>query len=1806
MDYFWIMKACNTMVKRYSAILVLITLFIQIHILKAADYYWIGGNGDWSEISHWATSSGGVVTYSQTPTANDNVIFDQNSFTGPGQIVTINSGIAFCNNITFTNLSFNPTFRGNGGVILNVYGSFLLSGSMTWNFSGDIVFASADIGNSVNFINHPAAGSVRFDGTGSWTIQSTLKVVDRLEIVRGTVNFGAALVTAAFFISDNTNNRTVNFQSASINLTGTSNIINPFWYGDPNNIYTIKINAVNWVSTADNGLIDLDAQITHIFMTGTAVVNLPAVTISNNSGRTVWINESLNSSIIINGNLEIRHDANIQTGLSAEEFRLSPGKLYELLGGATFNFTALSASGDCANLINLLANPVGMAARVNFSEAFSAEYLILRDIHANGVSSTALNSINLGNNMGWTIVDKAIDTFYWTGRNGIWNNPSNWSLSSGGPAAGCIPTLADNVVFDNNSFTATGQFAQIYNDIAYCRDMIWTNIVMGSGLSGNEDDRIFINGNLNFTPSMTNNFLGEIFMVGSGNLEINTSGIEIRNHLYLNNPAGSWRLENDLYVQKALFFVSGGFNTNSYSIDLNRFISENSTVRNLQLNSSAIYIRDRNFRSGELYFWSDNLALDAGTSHIIFGNGGSGVFNLFGAQSLRFFDLSFLNHQGNLYASSTVFPPMTYYFNNVMFEGEGYISGLIDLELLSLNGGNEYIIDHGTKIRLRNLATNSNCNGLVSINTSYYVSRVERPEIEFMALELIVGVSLKNINATGVTPVLAFQSIDRGGNSGFSFMMGRTPRTLYWVGNSGSWFDTQHWSLTSGGAGGECIPTELDDVIIDNNSFNITNGFIDGGSINLPTIFCKNFLYDKSGMNTFYMSFRQMNIHGDYRLNYPISNNISFLVFSGETQDQEIFCQDTDLNYLYIKTGTKVTTRTDVNALALAVFDGVFDSDGNDMDLRTNCILGNGIDEIKPEIFFRDSKLNIHGRSFSFNESLLIHNSAIVHADSSYIQLDNLVSGVEIRSSQTSFGIIEGVRNDQFNVLTYAEIPIRKLILTGNGNFQSQIFNTQGLLNADTLILTSGKSYVFQSTRVHRVNKFLKARGNNCNPISIRASVTDQKAIIQMPASASIDADFVQMRDIRGVGGAVFNAGPYSTNVALSNENWIFPGIGSIDETVGFLGEDRFLCPGQASVLLDANNFTIDEVYMWSTGNTGPDIMVSSPGEYSVTVTFGNNCVVVDTIRIVNADNPGTLLPADTTLCNSSQFIITPLVRPAGSIIEWSDGSQADQLTVSQSGEFTVNMTAQGCSFTDSIRVVFVQTSAFTLGSDRFACDGDIVILTVDYPGGNFLWNTGSTQNSINVNTAGVYSIRVDDGPCILRDTVSITFSQVPVFSLGRDTSICEGASINLSTALQGVSVSWQDGSTSSNFIATAAGTYMATASQNGCLYSDTISVSITPLPVFYLGNDTTLCEGQLLMLRVDVADVNISWFDGTSGNETFVSESGTYNAVVVKDGCTYEDEIDVQFITIAKPDLGRDTVICEGQSISLNVEDSGVQILWNTGSTQNTISVASAGDYFVFIGKDNCTKSDTITVSIAPLPSIVINENLNICTGDSVTVNPIGVFDSLVWIDSNDPPVRVFSSQGIYEFRAVLGNCAEITVVRILELPQPIVELGDDFEACQQDAPRLNATGTGFEVISWNDSINQPVIDLLDSGLYSVQVFNKEGCSAKDSVFVTILDCGDEIMIFPNIFKPNSTLGNGFFGPALNQNFMVTEFEMRIFDRFGNLVYMTKEIDQPWNGKYRGTEAATGVYVYVCTMDAVGPRDIRRAVYKGSVTLVE
>ncbi|MBK7696747.1 MAG: hypothetical protein IPI30_21235 [Saprospiraceae bacterium] len=114
--------------KQYCLTLLLFAGSILPVELFAANYYWVGGTGNWNDLTHWATASGGAIKHTIVPSVLDNVIFDINSFTATGQTVTVNQE-AYCMDFKWDNVANNPTFNG-AGFNLNVSGDFIALGTL--------------------------------------------------------------------------------------------------------------------------------------------------------------------------------------------------------------------------------------------------------------------------------------------------------------------------------------------------------------------------------------------------------------------------------------------------------------------------------------------------------------------------------------------------------------------------------------------------------------------------------------------------------------------------------------------------------------------------------------------------------------------------------------------------------------------------------------------------------------------------------------------------------------------------------------------------------------------------------------------------------------------------------------------------------------------------------------------------------------------------------------------------------------------------------------------------------------------------------------------------------------------------------------------------------------------------------------------------------------------------------------------------------------------------------------------------------------------------------------------------------------------------------------------------------------------------------------------------------------------------------------------------------------------------------------------------------------------------------------------
>jgi gliding motility-associated-like protein len=143
----------------------------------------------------------------------------------------------------------------------------------------------------------------------------------------------------------------------------------------------------------------------------------------------------------------------------------------------------------------------------------------------------------------------------------------------------------------------------------------------------------------------------------------------------------------------------------------------------------------------------------------------------------------------------------------------------------------------------------------------------------------------------------------------------------------------------------------------------------------------------------------------------------------------------------------------------------------------------------------------------------------------------------------------------------------------------------------------------------------------------------------------------------------------------------------------------------------------------------------------------------------------------------------------------------------------------------------------------------------------------------------------IADQYCPDSSTQTITIQPKPVLNLGKDTTLCDGASLDLTIVIPGT-VLWNDGSSSNVRTVSAAGIYGAVVNNAGCIASDSIGVKVNSSPSVTLPMDTILCQGSIVKLIAPyMPNTNILWSTGSTDTVIYVSAAGNYS-VTVSNAC--------------------------------------------------------------------------------------------------------------------------------------------------------------------------------------------------------------------------------------------------------------------------------------------------------------------------------
>lgn len=424
----------------------------------------------------------------------------------------------------------------------------------------------------------------------------------------------------------------------------------------------------------------------------------------------------------------------------------------------------------------------------------------------------------------------------------------------------------------------------------------------------------------------------------------------------------------------------------------------------------------------------------------------------------------------------------------------------------------------------------------------------------------------------------------------------------------------------------------------------------------------------------------------------------------------------------------------------------------------------------------------------------------------------------------------------------------------------------------------------------------------------------------------------------------------------------------------------------------------------------------------------------------------------------------------------------------------------------------------FNLGKDTAICFGN---LTIKAPAGweSYKWNTGETTKDITVKKPGLYFVLSGNTgfSCPQGYGYINVFDKAIKLDLGKDTSLCPKTSFLLNINKSYTNILWQNGSTTHDSLISSNSSIIISAfDRNGCFTNDTINIYFKYDPRANFGNDTVLCNNQILLLQLEPrpnpfgTPGTFLWQNGSVKDTFRATQPGTYWGQVSYQGCTVRDTIIVNYVNAANVTLGRDTTLCSGDSFRLQTNILNGSFLWSTGEKTSSIIVKTGGAYWVSVNNGSCSVRDTINVTFLLNPGIDIGPDLSKCNNDTLSISAPSGFISYEWTPSyninstTSQTVKVYPSlDTIYKVKAEKSpGCFAYDSVRVKIYTSPKINLGADKSLCAGDSLILNA-GNGFSNYLWSTGATSQLIMVRSSGSYSVTAITKDQCTSKDTLII-------------------------------------------------------------------------------------------------------
>ena len=612
------------------------------------------------------------------------------------------------------------------------------------------------------------------------------------------------------------------------------------------------------------------------------------------------------------------------------------------------------------------------------------------------------------------------------------------------------------------------------------------------------------------------------------------------------------------------------------------------------------------------------------------------------------------------------------------------------------------------------------------------------------------------------------------------------------------------------------------------------------------------------------------------------------------------------------------------------------------------------------------------------------------------------------------------------------------------------------------------------------------------------------------------------------------------------------------------------VCVGASSTITYTGNASPGATYNWNfSGGTivsgsgqGPyQIFWATPGNRNITLDIIDGlCVSTQTISSVTVNPvPVTTLGPDITICSG---LSTNLTANGAVTYTWSPAvglsatnGQTVTATPASTTTYTVTGSSLGCSSTDDIDVIIIPyPNVSVLPQNSTICQGQTVTLTAS-GATNYIWSPSTGLNTTSgqivdatPNTSITYQVIGDDSGCADTAFSDITVNPIPTIIVSPDVDICVGDTTMI-TASGSTNYLWSPPNGLDNLIndtvnanPSVTTTYTVTGSSNNCTTSSNVTVNVHPIPVVIITTSIdSYCYGGTSQLISSGANTYLwspaSGLNTTTNDTVVTSTTSTQSYSVIGTtiwGCQDSAVSSITVNPLPIAGFSSATSGCVSFCVDfINTSYGSSNYLWNFGD----------GNYSNIQSPTYCyTSTGVYSVELITISDSLCYDTLNI--QNYITVYPLPLADFTIY-----PPSA-----------SVIDPIFNFTDNSSSDVVQWYWDFGDGYNQ--------NNLLT-FEHVYPSD---------INSGTYSVNLYvvNQFGCVDTITHYVIITPYSS--LYVPNSFTPN---GNGLNDIFYAYGQGIISFDMRIYDRWGNYIFRSLDINIGWDGKVNGRMALNDVYVY-------------------------